>query len=67
MTDPTPSERAARRRLINLGEGVAVAALIISALGLWNSWRGDNYERWLRAQCAAFDESRSIAVLNAND
>ena len=41
MTDPTPSERAARRRLINLGEGVAVAALIISALGLWNSWRGD--------------------------
>ena len=42
MTDPTPSERAARRRLINLGEGVAVAALIISALGLWNSWRGDN-------------------------
>ena len=41
MTDPTPSERAARRRLINLGEGVAVAALVISALGLWNSWRGD--------------------------
>lgn len=39
MTDPTPSERAARRRLINLGEVVAVAALVISALGLWNSWR----------------------------
>lgn len=42
MTDPTPSERAARRRLINLGEGVAVAALIISALGLWNSWRDND-------------------------
>jgi hypothetical protein len=44
MTEPTPSERAARRRLINLGEAIAAAALIISTLGLWNSWRakGDN-------------------------
>ncbi|MDQ3074562.1 MAG: hypothetical protein M3Q88_02965, partial [Pseudomonadota bacterium] len=34
------SERRSRRRLINLGEGIAVAALVISALGLWNGWRG---------------------------
>ena len=42
MTDLTPSERATRRRLINLGEGIAVAALLISALGLWNAWRGED-------------------------
>lgn len=41
MTDPTPSERAARRRLINMGEGIAVGALLISALGLWHEWRKD--------------------------
>ena len=39
MTDPveTPSQ-AKRRRLINLGEVIALAALTISALGLWNGW-----------------------------
>lgn len=39
MTNPneTPAQ-AKRRRLINLGELIAIAALIISALGLWNSW-----------------------------
>jgi len=45
MTEPTPSERAARRRLINLGEAIAAAALIISALGLWNSWRSKDDSR----------------------
>jgi len=39
MTDPTETPaQAKRRRLINLGEAIALAALIISALGLWNSW-----------------------------
>jgi hypothetical protein len=39
MSDPieTPAQ-ANRRRLINLGEVIALAALIISGLGLWNSW-----------------------------
>ena len=39
MTDPieTPAQ-ANRRRLINLGEIIALGALIISGLGLWNSW-----------------------------
>ena len=43
MTDPaeTPSQ-AKRRRLINLGEAIALAALIISALGLWNGWSNRN-------------------------
>ena len=38
---PEPAEtpaQAQRRRLINLGEIIALAALVISALGLWRSW-----------------------------
>jgi len=39
MTDPTETPaQAQRRRLINLGEIIALAALVISALGLWRSW-----------------------------
>lgn len=40
MNNPaeTPAEAKRRRRLINLGETIALAALIISALGLWNGW-----------------------------
>ena len=45
MTDPIPprqteAERRSRRRMLNLGEGIAIGALIISGLGLWNQWRG---------------------------
>lgn len=36
----TESER--RRRLINLGEMIALAALIVSALGVWVSWKSGN-------------------------
>ena len=39
MSEPTPAEK--RRRWINLGEIVAVGALVVSALGLWNSWRDE--------------------------
>lgn len=42
MTNPTPAERASRKRLVNVGEGIGVIAVIISALGLWNSWRGSD-------------------------
>lgn len=36
-------EKARRRRRIALGEAIGIAALLISALGLWNSWRqGDD-------------------------
>ena len=34
--------KARRRRRIALGEAIGIAALLISALGLWNSWRGDD-------------------------
>jgi len=40
MTE-TPEERArTRRRWISIGEIIAMAALVISGLGLWNSWQG---------------------------
>ena len=32
-------KKQSRLRWVTLGEAVAVAALILSALGLWNSWR----------------------------
>lgn len=42
MSD-TESER--RRRLINLGELIALAALIVSALGVWIAWKGSNNDK----------------------
>lgn len=35
MTEP---QSPARRRWVNVGEGVAVVGLVISGLALWNSW-----------------------------
>jgi hypothetical protein len=37
MTD-TPEQRRRRLRWITLGEAIAIAALILSALGLWHQW-----------------------------
>lgn len=34
----TESRRRARLRWINLGEAIAIAALVLSALGLWHEW-----------------------------
>jgi hypothetical protein len=44
MAPATETEaKARRRRRIALGEAIGIAALLISALGLWNSWRnGDD-------------------------
>ena len=40
MAEPTDTEaKARRRRRIALGEAIGIAALLLSALGLWNSWR----------------------------
>jgi hypothetical protein len=39
----TESER--RRRLINLGELIALAALIVSALGVWIAWKSSNQDK----------------------
>lgn len=39
----TESER--RRRLINLGELIALAALIVSAIGVWVSWKSSGSDK----------------------
>ncbi|HEX6604448.1 MAG TPA: hypothetical protein VF027_06185 [Sphingomicrobium sp.] len=40
MTDSTPG----KRRWINLGELIALGALIISALGVWIAWKSNSRE-----------------------
>ncbi|WP_310468767.1 hypothetical protein [Sphingomonas sp.] len=40
----TPDERRRRLRWLTLGELLAVAAVAISALGLWNGWRNGRDE-----------------------
>ena len=42
MNNPVETEQARRSRLrwVTLGEAIAVAALMISAVGLWLDWRG---------------------------
>lgn len=44
MSEGGEQETARRRRLrwINLGEAIAIAALVISGLGLWHQWSKDD-------------------------
>jgi hypothetical protein len=39
------SPEARRRRLINLGELIALAALIVSALGVWIAWKNSSEDK----------------------
>jgi hypothetical protein len=39
----SPSER--QRRLINLGELIALAALVVSAVGVWIAWKSSNQDK----------------------
>ena len=45
MTDSPSNESKTRRRWISFGETIAVIAVAISALGLWNSWRKEEAEK----------------------
>jgi len=46
MTDsPSNESKVRRRRWISFGETIAVVAVAISALGLWNSWRNEEAEK----------------------
>ena len=45
MTDSPSNGSTARRRWIGFGETIGLAAVVISALGLWNSWRSDEAEK----------------------
>ena len=42
------SDLEARRRWINLGETIALAALIVSALGVWIAWKSSNEDKATR-------------------
>src|SRR3954453_19966524 len=44
MTE-TPNHSSPRRRWINLGEIVAVAALIVSAIGVWIAWKSTSDDK----------------------
>ena len=39
------SDQARRRRWINLGEIIALAALIVSAAGVWIAWKGTSNDK----------------------
>lgn len=39
------SDAQRRRRWINLGELIAIAALIVSALGVWITWKGSQTDK----------------------
>jgi hypothetical protein len=41
----TESPEARRRRWINLGELIAIAALLVSALGVWITWKNSNQDK----------------------
>jgi hypothetical protein len=41
----TESPEAKRRRLINLGELIALAALIVSGVGVWIAWKSSNNDQ----------------------
>jgi hypothetical protein len=45
MADSPPSDRTTKRRAIGFGETIGLAAVIISGLGLWNSWRSDETDK----------------------
>lgn len=62
----TPQEKQeaarVRRRWLNLGELLAVAAVVISALTFWNSYR-ERTNSEANAQAAAEKSTRSAAIL----
>lgn len=42
------SDEQTRRRLINLGELIALAALIVSAVGVWIAWKNSSQDKATR-------------------
>lgn len=52
------SESQRRRRLINLGELIALAALIVSAVGVWISWETSSRDKPARV----VEERQSIPL-----
>jgi hypothetical protein len=67
--EETPDSRAARRRWITLGEGIAVAGLLIAALSLYLNWsdrRADETERRAEqadARKSAAEQGRRVGLV----
>ena len=60
MSNRQPTDAQIRRRWINLGEFVAVAGLVISALALWNSWSDEKSDD--RTSVVAIEKARAIPL-----
>ena len=41
----TEAKRKSRLRWVTLGESIALAALMVSAIGVWISWKGDSSDK----------------------
>ena len=53
------TDRETRRRWINIGEFIGLAALIISALGLWLTWKSSSNDQPTRV----VEQKQSIALI----
>ena len=45
MSEQTEAQRKSRLRWVTLGEAVAIAALIVSAAGVWISWKSSDSDK----------------------
>ena len=45
MSDTTEAKRRSRLRWVTLGEAIAIAALIISGVGVWLSWKDSGKDK----------------------
>ena len=61
MTESSTSEarRKSRIRWITLGEAIAIAALIVSAFGVWISWKSDGEDK---AQTTVVERRQAIPL-----
>ena len=76
---PTEAKRRSRLRWVTLGEAIALAALIVSAVGVWLSWKGSNEEKSpttvverrqaipLALKARAQSEGRSLEIMPVED
>ena len=81
MNDTPASEakRKSRLRWVTLGEAIALAALIISGIGVWLSWKGSSEEKGpttiverrqaipLALRGRAQSDGRSLAIMPVED
>jgi hypothetical protein len=71
------SNEQTRRRWINLGEVIALAALIVSAVGVWIAWKSSNEDKPTRVveqrsavplalRGSADDDGRTLTIMPAD-